>query len=75
MKSMKVVNVANMDGRLFLISSCADMGREVWARYDPEAELYELCASSDMDDPIGEAEHIGECRRVASDWFNELRAG
>ena len=53
MKSMKVVNVANMDGRLFLISSCADMGREVWARYDPEAELYELCTSSDMDDPIG----------------------
>lgn len=58
-----------------LVASCVDLGREVWAKWDAKMELYELYASSDCDDPIGEAESWSEARRVARWWFNELMEG
>jgi hypothetical protein len=63
------------NGKPFLVASCADLGREVWARWDHAAELYELCASLDMDDPIGEAASVAEAQRVARGWFKELMEG
>ncbi len=61
-------------GTPFLVLADRDLDREVWAQYDAEAEIFILAASEDMDDPIGEAESVSECRRVASGWFDELRA-
>ncbi|HHG4294296.1 TPA: hypothetical protein ACPWIG_005190 [Pseudomonas aeruginosa] len=72
--SVKPQNVTNANNRPFLLASSADLGREVWARYDEGAELYALCASADMDDPIGEADSITDAHRVAAWWFDELRS-
>lgn len=69
---MKIASRFN--GRPFLVLADRDLDREVWAQYDAEAEIFILAASEDMDDPIGEAESVSECRRVASGWFDELRA-
>lgn len=44
---------------------------EVWARYDPTADLYELFASSDADDPIGEADTITDAKKFAKQYCLE----
>ena len=46
------------NGRPFLVLADRDLGREAWAQYNAEAEIFTLAASEDMDDPIGEAESV-----------------
>ena len=44
---------------------------EVWARYDSDAEVYELFASEEADDYIGCADTLNECQKVARSWFDD----
>lgn len=61
-------------GRAFLLASHADLGREVWARWSARDEVYELFASQDCNDPIGECEWSNDAIRIARDWFTELQS-
>mgnify|MGYP001590734322 CR=1 FL=1 len=55
-----------------LVSKHVDLGREVWAKFDQEAEVYELFASSDCDDYIGySVDTMSEARIAATDYFND----
>lgn len=60
-------------GKPFLVSRHLDLGYEVWAAYDKDADVFTCCASEEMDDCIGEAASPAECRQVASNWFNDLQ--
>lgn len=44
---------------------------EVWARYDSDAEVYELFASEEADDYIGCADTMSECQIIARMWFDD----
>jgi hypothetical protein len=58
----------------FLVMSFPDMGREIWAKYDESAELYELFYSEECDDYCGCADTKAECkavaREIANEWMN-----
>lgn len=40
-------------------------GREIWARWDKEAKIYELFASNDGSDYLGCADTLTEARKLA----------
>jgi 3-methyladenine DNA glycosylase AlkD len=49
-------------------------GREVWARWDRSARIYELFASEDCDDYVGCADTKTEAQAVAKQLINEWRS-
>lgn len=54
------------------IMNFPDMGREAWAKWDADAEIYEVFASSACDDFIGDADTIEDAKQVARDWANDM---
>lgn len=52
-----------------------DLGYEVWARWDHEAEVYELFLEEECEAYIGFAETKQEAREAALAYFEELKAG
>lgn len=56
---------------IFLLQSFPDMGREVWAKWDEAAEIYELFLSQEADDYVGCANSVPDARKVARDLANE----
>lgn len=56
-----------------LLARDLNLGRDVWIKYDPEFEGYCLFASSECNDPIGEADDLHQSRNLAAGWFNELQ--
>ncbi|MFC4484291.1 hypothetical protein [Cupriavidus campinensis] len=59
---------------IFLLQTFPDMGREVWAKWDEEAGIYELFLSQEADDYVGCADSVADARKVARDlakeWMN-----
>jgi hypothetical protein len=49
-------------------------GREVWAKWDESAELYELFASSTGEDYIGCADTREEAQAAAQAWIDDCNA-
>lgn len=41
-------------GQPYRVSRDDDLGYEVWAQYDKDADILVCCASEDMDDLVGE---------------------
>jgi hypothetical protein len=61
-------------GQPYRVSRDDDLGYEVWAQYDKDADIFVCCASENMDDFVGEADTPSDCRQVAAHWFDELRS-
>lgn len=55
-----------------LIATHQDLGREVWAKFDAQAEVWELFASEEADDYIGCADSLAGTKIAAREWFEEL---
>jgi hypothetical protein len=55
-----------------LIATHQDLRREVWAQFDPTAEVWELFASKECDDYLGCADTLTEAKAVAREWFEDL---
>lgn len=59
---------------IFKLTEDKDLGREVWAKFDDSAEVYELFASDDGSDYIGCADTKAEALSVAREHFADLRS-
>ena len=55
------------------IMNFPDMGREVWAKWDADSQMYELFASEDCNDYLGCADTLAEAKKaaqaIADDWM------
>lgn len=57
------------------ISEHKDLGYEVFALWDRDAEVYELFLSAECDDYIGFAMSRADCKEVARQFYEEMMAG
>jgi hypothetical protein len=57
----------------FLVAKNQDLGREVWAKFDDGAEVYELFNSKECDDYIDCVEFKSQCAAAARSYFQDLR--
>lgn len=64
----------SQNNKPFLVATNSRLGLEAWAQYEADSDVYTVAASSDMDDPIGEASSKSECNLVARNWFQEKLA-
>ncbi len=57
----------------YKVATFTDTGREIWAKYDPDSDIYELFASQDCCDYLGYAEtraHAGrQAEIIAHKWM------
>lgn len=61
-----------MSTRPYKVHEHVDLGYEVWARWDPEAEIFELFTERECESYIGFADTKTEARKAAKDFFQDL---
>lgn len=54
------------------IAHCVDLGAEVWCKWDPSAEVFELFTCQNGRECIGCADTRAEALQVARDYLHEL---
>lgn len=64
---------ATKNGKIFKLAQCKQNDLEMWARWDADVEVFELTASEDGNDYVGDADNLTEAKKVAREWFNEWK--